>query len=105
MDIMFVNGLPLLTTINDTIKYQSVVPIMSRHSRVVYSALDTITRVNYNKTSFTITTIHCDQEFKFMMDQISDDLDIEMKYTTTGDHVPEAERNNCTLKERIRAIY
>jgi hypothetical protein len=40
-----------------------------------------------------------------MMDQISDDLDIEMNYTTTVDHVPEAERNNCTLKERIRAIY
>jgi hypothetical protein len=79
MDIVFVNGLPLLTSIDDTIKYRSVVPLTSRHSKVVYSALDTITRVYY-KAGFNITTIHCDQEFKFMMDRISNYLDIEMTF-------------------------
>ncbi|MGL5918789.1 MAG: hypothetical protein ACRCYM_06045, partial [Cetobacterium sp.] len=31
--------------------------------------------------------------------------DIEMNYATTDEHVPEAERNNRTIKERIRATF
>jgi hypothetical protein len=57
----------------------------------------------YNKGGFTITSVHCDQEFKHIMDKISDDLNVEMNYTTTGEHVPEAERNNRTLKERMHS--
>ena len=39
------------------------------------------------------------------MDKVSDDLDIKMNYTATDEHVPEAERNNRTIGERIRAVY
>jgi hypothetical protein len=38
-----------------------------------------------------------------MMDKVSDELDITMNYTNAQDHVPQAERNNRTIKERIRA--
>ena len=31
--------------------------------------------------------------------------DVEMNYTNAGDHVPEAEQNNCTIKERVRAAF
>jgi hypothetical protein len=51
-----------------------------------------------------VTTVHCNQEFKHLMDKVSDDLDVEMNYTMTGEHVPEVERNNRTLKERMRAM-
>ena len=37
--------------------------------------------------------------------QVRDDLDVVMNYTNASDHVPEAERNNRTIKERIRAAY
>ena len=40
-----------------------------------------------------------------MMDEVSDGLDIEMNYTNAGNHVPEAERNNRTIKEHIRAVF
>ena len=40
-----------------------------------------------------------------MLEKVSDELDIEMNYATTDEHVPEAERNNRTIKERIRATY
>jgi len=40
-----------------------------------------------------------------MMDKVSDDLDVDMNYATTDEHVPEAERNNQTIKERIRAAF
>ena len=39
------------------------------------------------------------------MDQVRDDLDVVMNYTNANDHVPAAEQNNRTIKERIRAAY
>ncbi|MGL4350647.1 MAG: hypothetical protein ACRCT2_08825, partial [Plesiomonas shigelloides] len=104
MDVMYVNGLPLFTCIDQSIKFRSVVPLKTRTSRDLFSALDTVFRV-YNAAGMTITMVHCDQEFKHHMDMIYDQLSIHMNYTTTGDHVPEAERNNRTLKERIRAAF
>jgi hypothetical protein len=49
--------------------------------------------------------INCDQEFKVLMDPVKDDLDVTMNYTATDEHIPEAERNNRTIAERIRATY
>ena len=39
------------------------------------------------------------------MDEVKDELDVDMNYTSQGEHVPEAERNNRTIGERIRAAY
>ena len=39
------------------------------------------------------------------MDEIADNLDVQMNYTTTDEHVPEAERNNRTIQERYRTAY
>jgi hypothetical protein len=40
-----------------------------------------------------------------MMDKEKDDLGVPMNFTNALDHVPEAERNNRTIKERVRAAY
>jgi hypothetical protein len=40
-----------------------------------------------------------------MMDKVKDNLELTMNFTNAQDHVPEAERNNRTIKERIRASY
>jgi hypothetical protein len=40
-----------------------------------------------------------------MMDEVKDDLGVCMNFTNALDHVPEAERNNRTIKERVRAAY
>jgi hypothetical protein len=40
-----------------------------------------------------------------MMEKVDDDLDVKMNFTNAQDHVPEAERNNGTIKERIRAAF
>jgi len=37
------------------------------------------------------------------MNPLKDDLDIDMNYAAAQEHVPEAERNNRTIKERFRA--
>ena len=39
------------------------------------------------------------------MEPVSDEMAIEMNYATTDEHIPEAERNNCTIQERIRTTY
>ena len=39
------------------------------------------------------------------MDPIRDVLELDINYANPQDHVPEAERNNRTIKERIRASY
>jgi hypothetical protein len=38
-------------------------------------------------------------------EKVKNDLDVDMNFTNAQDHVPEAERNNQTIKERIQAAY
>ena len=104
IDIMYVNGLPMLTAIDRSIRYRSLVPLDSRTATELYHALDVIFRF-YNKAGIFIKTTQCDQEFKPLMDEVKDELDMDMNYTTTGEHESTAERNNRTIGERIRSAY
>ena len=104
MDTMFVNECGMLTAIDRSIRFRSVVPIDTKTQSDYYKALDVIFR-QYNKGGFVIKTIYCDGEYRAMMSKVSDDLDVVMNYTNASDHVPEAERNNRTIKERIRATF
>ena len=49
-----------------------------------------------------ITNINYDGEFKTLMDEENDKLNITMNYTSKRGHVTEAERDNLTLGERIQ---
>ena len=69
-----------------------------------YDALDCITRM-YNLRGFEIRKMHCNQKFRSVMDLVCDEMDLKMNYAPSGDHVPEAERNNRVLQERIRIQY
>ena len=104
IDVIHVNQIPLLTTVDTTIKYRSVSVLHGKSDDDFYEALDRVLR-HYNKGGFNITTIHCDREFKSIMDRVSDGMDVTMNYANPGDHVPEIERNNRLLKERIRIAY
>jgi hypothetical protein len=59
----------------------------------------------YNSAGFHIKTIHCDGEFSATMEKVKDNLGVRMNFTNALDHVPEAERNNRTIKERVWAAY
>ena len=101
---MYVNGIPMLTSIDKSVRYRIVVPLENRTRDELYNAIDKIF-CHYNAAHFTVAEINCDQEFRPLMEQVADDLNITMNYATTDEHVPEAERNNRTLQERIRATY
>jgi hypothetical protein len=102
MDILFVNGMPMLTGIDRSIRFRTLFALDNRSESEIYQGIDSIFRV-YNNAGFRTNRIQCDQEFRVLM--VSDDLDIETNYATAGEHVPEAERNNRTIQERIRATY
>jgi len=104
MDVMYVNGMPMLTGIDRSIRFRALIPLSSRTASELYRGTDEIFRL-YNKAGFLIKEIICDREFKTLMDEVKDELDIDMNYTSKGEHVPEAERNNRTIGERIRAAY
>ena len=52
-----------------------------------------------------IQLIYCDGEYKQLIEPVQDKLNATMNFANPGDHVPEAERNNWTIKERIRAAF
>ena len=104
IDMMFINKIPFLTTISKSIMYRTAQPLENKTPSVYRSALDTVFRV-YNNAGFRIKMIKADQEFRPILDEIKDELDITMNYASAQEHVPEAERNNRTIKERFRSQY
>ena len=104
MDIMYVNEMPFLTSITHQLQYRTAQFLPTRTFKDLYTALDDILRM-YNSNGFVITKIYCDGEFSEFMDPVRDQLDVEMEYAAPQAHVPRAERNNRTIKERIRATF
>ena len=104
LDLMYVNNMPMMTGIDRSIRFRTLVPLKNREAKELYRGIDNVFRC-YNKAGFRIGSIHCDGEFKPLMDSVKDELGIDMNYTARGEHVPEAERNNRTIAERIRAAY
>ena len=104
IDIMYINNIPMMTGVDTTIPFRSLVCVNSMTADEFYKAIDEIFR-HYNGAGFLIGQIDCDRQFKPLMNKVKDELSVHMNYTATDDHVPEAERNNRTIEERVRATY
>jgi hypothetical protein len=105
MDAMDVNKYGMLTAIDRTIKFRSfLVPMNTKQHVEYYRTLNQILG-HYNRAGLVKRTIHCDGELHVMMEKVKEDLDVDMNFTNAQDHVPEAEWNNQTIKERIRAAH
>ena len=104
IDGMNVNGLTFLTTISRNLYYRTAQFIP--HSTVdnYKTALTSVIQC-YNRGGFRIARIHADNEFHPLLEPLQDEFRIEMNFANPQEHVPEAERNNRTVKERIRATY
>ena len=104
IDIILINRVILFTSIDRSVKYRTVVPLDSHKKEELYRGLDQVVRI-YNNAGFTIRRIHCDNEFKSIMDPVADEMDIIMNYANPDMHVPDIERNNRVIKERFRIAY
>ena len=101
MDTMYINRLGFLNTIGHPIFYRKAVPIENNTHDEYYKQLDKILRV-YHNGGYKVETLHCDGKYKSMMDPVSDGMNVKMAYSNPGDHVPQAERNNRTVKNTVR---
>ena len=79
-------------------------PLKDRNSDEIYQGLDVILR-HYNNEGYKINKIHCDKEFKSIMDEVSDNLDVDMIYASSNDHVLDIERSNFTVEERYCVTF
>ena len=100
IDIMFINELPMLTTIDKTIKYRGLGTLPSQHAEQTHKAIDFMLR-RQNSAGFIIKIIHADQQFKKLLEEVKDELDVTLNIAASKEHVPDIERNNRTLEERI----
>ena len=99
LDIVFVNGIPCMTSITKTLCYRTATPVPSVKDPQLCDAIDGVFRM-CNDAGVTLTDVYADNQFAGIMD-----LGVTMHHPPTGGHVPEAERNIQVLKERIRASY
>jgi len=104
MDIMYVNKQAIMTAIDKPVRYRSAVPLSANTKEEAYRGLDNIFRL-YNGTGRIIKRVECDREFRPIMDEVKDDLDVVMNYTNTGEHQSEAERNNRVIRERESELH
>ena len=70
-----------------------MVPLDDRTDEELYRGYDNFQR-HYNRAGFFMKQIHCDGEFKSIMDEVADNLDISKNYANTDDHVTIIEQNN-----------
>ena len=104
IDGMTVNGLVFLTTISRNLYYRTAQFIPHETTEQYKTALTSVIRC-YNVGGFRIAKIHADNEFRPLLEPLQDEFRVEINFANPQDHVPEAERNNRTLKERTRATY
>jgi len=101
LDVMYVNGMPMLTTVDSRIKYRALVPLKNRTAESLYESLDNVLR-QCNRATIYVTSIDSDIEFKTLFEDVEDNMDAKFNYAPQGEHVPAAERNNRTIADRIR---
>ena len=104
IDVMFINKVQLLTSIDTTLKYHSCIVIKDRTAEQLYQGIRKILQI-YNKASFVVKTIKCDGEFENLLTNVEQDFDVTLALTARDEHVPEAERNNRTIKEIFRGEF
>ena len=106
MDRLTVDSLKFMTTISHDLYCRTDQCIAEAKSANFEECLTQIYRV-YKKAGLIIIEIHYGNEFNKAMNNFAAAQDpiIIMNYANTKEHVPRAERNNRTIRERVRASY
>ena len=104
IDTMHVNGLIFLTSISHELYFRTAQPIPSRNKKHYITCMKELLNI-YRFGEFNIKTIHCDQEFKYILHEFAIENNINLICAPSQTHVPRAERNIRTIKERIRSLF
>ena len=64
-----------------------------------------LTRKSVEITEFNIVAIYCDQKFKSALRDFANKHNINLLCAPSHSHIPRAERNIRTIKERVRSLF
>jgi hypothetical protein len=103
-DTLFINGMAFLSTISKRIKYRTIEWLPERTMEAYKNGLKNIIKI-YNEAGFKVSTLSCDREYIPLINEIQEEFNITPNYPSAQEHVPEAERNNRVIKERMRAVF
>jgi hypothetical protein len=59
----------------------------------------------YTMAGFKIKSIHCDNEYRSLMQELESIYEVKMNYASAQEHVPEIERSIRVIKERFCATF
>ena len=104
LDTMYVNGLMFLTSISHNIYYRTAQYLPSRKAINYVRNLQEIINI-YKHAEFNVKNIYCDQEFKTILQDFATKNNINIFCAPSQAHVPRAERNIRTIKERVRSLF
>ena len=101
---MSVNSLKFLTTILKHLFYWTTHYMSSTTAESYGTAIEDVISL-YRMGDFCVVEIHCSNELRAAMDPIAvlQSPPIYMNFSNPQEHVPEAERNNRVIKERVWA--
>ena len=103
VDIMKVTGIPFLMTTSRHIKFGSAGKLDNMKNSHIIKHFKAIIGT-YVSRGFRVTIILADNQFESMRWDIAD-LGVLLSITARDKHVPEVERYNRTIKERVRGNY
>jgi hypothetical protein len=101
---MFINWIAFFTTISCNIMLRNAEPINNQGKEEYVRVMKNLLQI-YKNAGFKVTRIHADNEFKSIAKEFNTSYNLTFKFTSANKHVPEAERNNRLIKERVRALF
>ena len=104
MDGVMVNTVNFLHGTDETVKCCHTTHMSRTQAEDHCEALDDVLH-KHNKARFVVTVIHCDQEFKPLMDKVEDNLSVRMSCTNPGNHQPTTEHDKRTLKGGVQTQH
>jgi hypothetical protein len=102
-DLMFVNGLPFVTSISRNVKFTTIEYVTSKSEPNLIKSLLKIVSL-YKAKGFNPSTALMDREFECIRLQLLSH-GVNLNTTATSDHVPDIERQIRFIKERARALH
>ena len=102
---MYVNGMSFLTTISKNIKYHTAMWVANHMAPTIANLVESVLKL-YSRASFQVKEVCANHEFKPVLHVLQGSgWSFMTNLANAQEHVPEAECNNCILKEHIHATY
>jgi hypothetical protein len=100
-DIIFINGIRFLITISRHIRFATGIQLPDAKIETLFSSIQAVNSI-YRKRGFEVNALHMDGQFEPLRAKTAE-MGITLDVVSNDVHVPEIERFNRVLKERVRS--